>query len=724
VSFFRSLQGKILLFFILINVATVGALIATVSGNAREALEAKSEEQLRLKARVASRSIEEQLALKWSFMQSLASNTFMVNSVIDVMGRGEYLEPFMRRLNLPGVGAELTDLWLLDFSGRVIARNGQHAMHPEYTPAFSEETWWLRVRDGEPVAVVLQREGRSRLLLAFPILYQKHPEGAVVAEFDVALLRGLTSRDGFEATLLASSGPLFGAISPEVLRRVRQVGPGTGQLSTFVLEDTFYLVEPLEGFMRERGLGWSLVLSVPAESISGPVDALRWRMLGTGAVLAALFAALVIWGTRSLLRPLERIEATMRGIVSGGDLSQRIQLTSGDELGSIARTFDQMLERLEHRTAELERSRDQLALLAHITSAAPSSIVMLDMQARICVWNQAAERLFGWSREEISEGPFLERVVPAGAQHTVAELLTRANTGTPAEAELQLVTRQSGPIPVQVTVTRISDAAGLPTGHVFIVRDQREVKRLRESLVQSEKMAAVGTLVAGLSHELNNPLGIILGFAQGLLRRAALDDNSRMALSSIERQTQRCAQLVRALLDFSRKKVPVREHVAVRALFERVRQLASGQAQRGDIRFEVTAPPEELPELEVSVQEIESALLNLVANALDATPAGGAVSVSARAVTRGGGVELVVSDTGEGMTEEVLQRAFDPFFTTKPVGQGTGLGLSITRNIVEAHGGAIDVKTAPGAGTTVRLWLPAAASAPVQARATETTAWK
>lgn len=721
--FVRSLQGKILLFFALIIVATVAVLIAAVSGPAREALEAKLEDQLRLKARVASRAIEEQLALKWSFMQSLASNTFMVNSVIDVLGRDEYLQPFMQRLQLPGLGGEHTDLWLLDFAGHVIARNALHTAHPEHTADFAREGWWLRVREGTPVATVLQREGRSRLLLAFPVLYHQHTEGAVVAELDVALLRELTARDGFAATLLAHTGPLFGGLSPEVLSRVRDVGPGTGQLSTFVLEDTFYLVEPMEGFMREHRLGWSLVLSVPAESISGPVDALRQRMLGTGAIMAALFSVLVVWGTRGLLRPLERIEDTMRRIVERGDLSQRIQLSSQDELGSIARTFDQMLERLEHRTAELERSRDQLALLAHITSAAPSSIVMLDTQARVCVWNQAAEHLFGWSREEISEGPFLERVVPASLRPTVAELLSRASAGTPAEAELSLVTRQAGPIPVQVTVTRISDAAGLPTGHVFMVRDQREVKRLRESLVQSEKMAAVGTLVAGLSHELNNPLGIILGFAQGLLRRATLDDNSRTAVSSIERQAQRCAQLVRALLDFSRKKLPMREQVSVNALFDRVRELVSGQAHRGDIHLEVAAPSEELPELAVSVQEIESALLNLVANALDATPAGGSVSVSAHGVSRGGGVELVVSDTGEGMTEEVLQRAFDPFFTTKPVGQGTGLGLSITRNIVEAHGGAIDVKTAPGAGTTVRLWLPEAGATP-QAHAPETSAWK
>jgi HAMP domain-containing protein len=335
VRFFRSLQGKILLFFVLINITTVAVLIATVSGNAHEALETKLEDQLRLRARVASRSIDEQLALKWAFMKSLASNTFMVNSVIDLMGRGEYLEPFMQRLQLPGVGGDQTDVWLLDFAGHIITRNGKHTAHPEQSPRFSEEGWWPPVREGHPVAMVIVREGRSRLLLAFPVLYQQHTEGAVVAELDVDLLRELTARDGFEAALLAPLGPLFGTISAEALGQVRQVGPGTGRLPTFVLGDTFYLVEPMEGFMRERGLGWSLVLSVPVEHISGPVNELRQRMLGTGVIMAAMFSVLVVWGTRGLLRPLERMEDTMRRIFEQGDLSQRIRLESRDELGSI-----------------------------------------------------------------------------------------------------------------------------------------------------------------------------------------------------------------------------------------------------------------------------------------------------------------------------------------------------------------------------------------------------
>ncbi|WP_407737820.1 two-component system sensor histidine kinase NtrB [Hyalangium sp.] len=395
---------------------------------------------------------------------------------------------------------------------------------------------------------------------------------------------------------------------------------------------------------------------------------MNFFLMGVGVLLAALLAVLVTWGVRVLLR-----------------------------------------------------AREELTLLAHITSASPMAIAMVDLRGQVRVWNHAAEHLFGWSLAQISERPFLERLVPGGSQAHFAQLLTQANAGQPAEAEVGLSSQTEGSIPVQLLVTRIADAAGQPMGYVFSMRDQREVKRLRESLVQSEKMAAVGTLVAGLSHELNNPLAIILGFAQGLAQRSTWDDRARTAVAAIERQTQRCAQLVRALLDFSRKKVSQQERVAVPALLERVQALVSGQARRADIHFEILPSPRELPELEVSVQEIEAALLNLITNALDATPSGGSVSVSARAVAQDAGVELVVKDTGCGMSEEVLQRAFDPFFTTKPVGQGTGLGLSITRSIVEAHGGAIDVKTAPGAGTTVQLWLPAAGA---PAHRMEATTWK
>jgi signal transduction histidine kinase len=235
----------------------------------------------------------------------------------------------------------------------------------------------------------------------------------------------------------------------------------------------------------------------------------------------------------------------------------------------------------------------------------------------------------------------------------------------------------------------------------------RRLGQTQEQLIHAGKMAAVGTLVAGLSHELNNPLGIIVGYAQGLLRRAPHDAPGRESLAAIERQALRCAHLVRSLLDFSRSSRSHPEDTAVPPLVERVLELAAGQARQRKIELR-WAPRHPLPILVSRPQDIESVLMNLVSNAIDATPAGGSVTLSAAPMTRGGraGVEISVIDTGTGIPSHVLPRIFDPFFTTKPIGQGTGIGLPLSRQAIEAHGGAIDVRTAEGIGTTMRVWLP------------------
>jgi signal transduction histidine kinase len=235
----------------------------------------------------------------------------------------------------------------------------------------------------------------------------------------------------------------------------------------------------------------------------------------------------------------------------------------------------------------------------------------------------------------------------------------------------------------------------------------RRLADAQDQIVHTGKMAAVGTLVAGLSHELNNPLGIIVGYVQGLLRRTPEDGATRSSLVAIERQALRCAHLVRSLLDFSRSRPARHEATDVKALATRVMDLANALARRRAVNLRAALPPD-LPSITSCPQEIESALLNVISNALEATLPGGSVVVKARAVdaSERPGVEFLVSDTGSGIPADVLPRIFDPFFTTKPVGEGTGIGLALTRQVVESHGGRIDVQTAEGEGTTMRFWLP------------------
>jgi signal transduction histidine kinase len=259
----------------------------------------------------------------------------------------------------------------------------------------------------------------------------------------------------------------------------------------------------------------------------------------------------------------------------------------------------------------------------------------------------------------------------------------------------------------------LENAQGFAEVQAFSRELERRVEERTAELVQSGKMAAVGTLVAGLSHELNNPLAVVLGYAQALMRHPSLDRSLHKPLASIESQAQRCSNLVRALLDFSRSKPATREPIAPRSLFDSVVGIAAAQARSRGVTLRVSLPPTPLPDIVASTQDIESALLNLVTNALDATPRDGDIELTGEARASGSrpGVLLRVRDNGSGMSPEVAARVFDPFFTTKPVGQGTGLGLSLARQVVAAHGGSLDMETAEGRGTTMRIWLPAARGA-------------
>ncbi|MGZ3457216.1 MAG: hypothetical protein ACXU86_01800, partial [Archangium sp.] len=166
----RSFQGKLLLFFLLVDIVMVGLLVATVSSGAREALEASNREHLLELAHLTSSDIDEQLELRWSALRSLAANPIMTQGVLGMPGGGDAFGLLMRQLALPGRGGEAAELWLLDSRGRVIASNeGSQVLG-----SFADEIWWPQVREGVPQALVVSERGRPRVLFASPIVLEGH----------------------------------------------------------------------------------------------------------------------------------------------------------------------------------------------------------------------------------------------------------------------------------------------------------------------------------------------------------------------------------------------------------------------------------------------------------------------------------------------------------------------------------------------------------------------
>jgi two-component system NtrC family sensor kinase len=229
-------------------------------------------------------------------------------------------------------------------------------------------------------------------------------------------------------------------------------------------------------------------------------------------------------------------------------------------------------------------------------------------------------------------------------------------------------------------------------------------------LLHSEKQASVGRLAAGVAHEINNPLTGVLTYTHMLLRRKDLPDEVRSDLEVIVKSTERVRKIVKGLLDFSRETRLNLEPTEVNDVVQSTISLMDNQAlMKGvNMRFD---PGVNLPVLTLDRSQIQSVLMNVIINALDATDKGGTIKVSTCTSlsvqsAQQKGVEIAVSDTGCGIPRENLDKLFEPFFTTKQVGKGTGLGLAVSYGIIQRHGGTIRVQSEQGKGSTFVVWLP------------------
>jgi len=242
-------------------------------------------------------------------------------------------------------------------------------------------------------------------------------------------------------------------------------------------------------------------------------------------------------------------------------------------------------------------------------------------------------------------------------------------------------------------------------------RAEEAKNSLNAQLIQSQKLAAVGELSAGIAHEINNPIAIIAQeteWATHLLSEAekqAKPDFAevRDSLREIRSQVDRCKNITHKLLDFARKREPVLQEVDVSRLVDDMARLVDKEASYKNVSL-TRDLPEDLPTLRTDAPLLRQVVLNLMTNALHAVDKGGAISITAQATNTS--MDISITDNGCGIAQENLDKIFNPFFTTKPPGQGTGLGLSLCHNLVQGMGGTILVHSAVGKGTTFTVRLP------------------
>jgi signal transduction histidine kinase len=269
-------------------------------------------------------------------------------------------------------------------------------------------------------------------------------------------------------------------------------------------------------------------------------------------------------------------------------------------------------------------------------------------------------------------------------------------------------------------------AQDLETARRDLVRESEERLRLEQEVHQAQKLAGIGRLAAEVAHEIGTPLNVIAGRAEVLERMVAADHPGRRHLGVIQAQADRISGIVRALLEYSRPRRPVFRSEAVVPILGRAAELLRERCRAKDVRIRLELTPGG-PAIRGDAQQLQQVFINLLLNSIDASPRGGVIQVKEgpepalagddrAAITRGHVPEPAVAvrivDGGTGIPPERLPHIFQPFFSTKASHDGAGLGLSIVEEIVRAHGGAIEVATAPGRGTEVTVWLPQVGTRP------------
>ena len=257
---------------------------------------------------------------------------------------------------------------------------------------------------------------------------------------------------------------------------------------------------------------------------------------------------------------------------------------------------------------------------------------------------------------------------------------------------------------IQLSFFPIRDAEGQITSFIETIRDITAKRKLEAQLAESVKMAGIGSLAMGVAHEINNPLCVILGFAQSLIKSMPADDPAVEDLKIIEEESQRCAGIVQDLLMYAKPGPVNKRKTDINEIIRNSLALLRHPIQKKEIEI-IENQADDFPKLNADPKKIQQVLINILLNAIDSVSSGGRIQVSVRSQVQEGMIGIIIEDNGCGIDDALLPRIFDPFVTTKS-GQGTGLGLSICKTIISDHGGDIDVRSRKNKGTAVTITLP------------------
>lgn len=397
------------------------------------------------------------------------------------------------------------------------------------------------------------------------------------------------------------------------------------------------------------------------------------------------------------------------GGTSDEQLIELVRLFEGfnEASTSFAQSYQALERRIEQLSGQLELQSHLLqrtaGFLSSVLAHVPVGIIVIDLDGKITLFNEEAERLTGLRAEEVVDRSYGE-VIPVDVNEPTSAIYT-LNNGTVIDTRERELVIEDGNLPISFSTGWIYGDDGSPYGVLEVFEDLRPLRELQTRMQQNASLAALGEMAAQVAHELRNPLAGVQGFAQFLQEDLEPDHPSSKTAEKIIRGVKDIERIASRLLEFTRPMKPNRTQVDLVELIEQEVELAQAEVAQKDCVTVTAELPNERIKVTCDSSLIKQAILNLLKNSIQALEEQkGAVVTGLRWDLLRNRVRIFVRDDGVGIVEEDVPKIFNPFFTTRT--QGTGLGLSMVRKIVETHGGTIGVDSSPGEGTTITMELP------------------
>lgn len=366
----------------------------------------------------------------------------------------------------------------------------------------------------------------------------------------------------------------------------------------------------------------------------------------------------------------------------------------------------------ETKMKELEYDRDRLAsklemnqeYLENILHSSDSAIMIVDSNEKFISWNKGAERIFGYTENEMIDKPSTY-LLPEGNKYLEELNLIKEKSVQSYQTnyfETERRTKDGRIISVKLSVSRLPSNDGQYIGRSIIIKDFTEFKKLQAQIDQSEKLAVIGQLAAGVAHEIGNPLASISSLVQ-ILQRKSQDPFISEQLVNIKENIDRITRIVRELVDFSR---PPSYELAVQDITDIIKTalgIVKYDKRIRKVNFNTDLKPA-LPNINIAADQLLQVFVNILINAIDATSGNGSISIKSDFDRKN--IYVYIQDDGCGMDKATIDKIFDPFFTTKEVGRGTGLGLSVSYGIIKRFNGEIKVDSKINEGSKFTIVLP------------------